>query len=436
MNYESTIEFLYQKLPMFTRVGSAAYKADLSNTLALCELLDHPEKKFKSIHIAGTNGKGSCSHMLASIMQSAGYKTGLYTSPHVSDFKERIKINGIEIDENWLIGFVEKMIPAMEKINPSFFEVSVAMAFDYFAQQNVDIAIIETGLGGLLDSTNVILPEVSVITNISFDHTNLLGNTLAEIAIQKAGIIKPHVPVVIGETDKTLTKLFNDVATSNESTIAYAEKEYRLLEYSLKFPELSINYLKTNNSRRLEVNTDLSGLYQLKNVRTVLTAVDILCEKGWQISDHQILNGLKFAKRNTGLIGRFDLIHQEPMIITDVAHNEAGLQEVFNQLSQLSFNQLHIITGFVKDKDLEKALAVFPANARYYFTQANIPRALPFHDLYLLAHQFGLKGNEFANVHEALNESLRQAAKDDLILVTGSFFILGDVYKTIALKNT
>lgn len=436
MNYQNTIQYLYQKLPMFTRVGAAAYKADLSNTMALCNSLGHPEKKFKSIHIAGTNGKGSCSHMLASVFQSAGYKTGLYTSPHISDFKERIKINGLEIDENWLVRFVERFIPVIDEIDPSFFEVSVAMAFEYFAQEQVDIAIIETGLGGLLDSTNVILPELSIITNISFDHTNLLGHTLEEIARQKAGIIKPLTPVVIGESNEVLTPIFKDVAKANHSEIFFAEEEYEFVDSSLQLPELKLHYSRRLDQSKAEVEIDLLGSYQIKNVRTVITAIDVLTSKGWKINQEQLLKGLKFTKRNTGLKGRFDMIHQQPLIITDVAHNEAGLREVFNQIKSLPYKQLHVVTGFVKDKDIEKALSTFPPDAIFYFTQADIPRALPFKELNEIAGKFGLKGLAYETVNNAMKQAMNNAGKDDLILVTGSFFILEDVYKLIELKNT
>ena len=435
MTYQETLGYLFSKLPIFTRIGAAAYKADLQNTISLCKELGHPEKKIKCIHIAGTNGKGSCSYMMASIFQAAGYKTALYTSPHLIDFRERIKINGIEIGEQDVVTFTDRLIPLIEKIQPSFFEVTVAMAFAYFAEQEVDIAIIETGLGGLLDSTNIIIPELSIITNISYDHTNLLGDTLEKIAFQKAGIIKPNIPVVIGETHYESESVFREMAAIQQANITFADQLVTINEAIHQQGKLNISVTNRIHHTTQLIALDLTGEYQIRNIKTVLASIDILRSKGWHLSAENLAEGLGNVKKNTGIKGRFDILHTNPTIIADVAHNEAGLREVFNQVNQLPHKNLHIITGFVQDKTVDHILKIFPAKASYYFTQADIPRALPFEMLKEKALFAGLQGEGFYTVKAALNQALSNAHSDDIILVTGSFFILADVYAELEQKN-
>lgn len=428
MNYQETLDYMYKKLPMFTRIGAAAYKADLNNTIALCGILDNPQLKFKSIHIAGTNGKGSCSHMLAAIFQVAGYKTGLYTSPHITDFRERIRINGVEIGEKEVIDFIENNKIHIEELKPSFFEITVAMAFDYFALQKVDIAIIEVGLGGLLDSTNVITPEVSVITNISYDHMSLLGQTLGEIATQKAGIIKDHVPVVIGESQPELQNLFFTQAIKHKSQLFYADAIYDLISSK---KEAYLQHMKLLNKSQLllhDVEVELQGHYQGKNVKTVLTVCDLMKQQGWKLEETHIKEGLKEVKSRTGLRGRFDIIHQSPDIVLDVSHNEAGLKEVFAQVQKMEYDQLYIVVGFAKDKELHKVLALFPNEANYVATQAQIPRALPYMELYDMLQEAHRIVEPAETVTLALESVVPKLHSKDLLLVTGSFFILDEAY--------
>jgi len=427
MDYQQTIDYLFSRLPMFSRIGAAAYKADLTNTIALCALLGNPERKFKSIHIAGTNGKGSTSHMLAAIFQQAGYKTGLYTSPHLVDFRERIRINGEMISEAFVISFTEQMRAATEKIEPSFFELTVAMAFRYFEQEKVDIAIIETGLGGRLDSTNVIMPELSIITNIGFDHMQLLGNTLTAIAGEKAGIIKHAVPVVIGQaTDETLP-VFKQKATEEAAPLCLAQEHYQVSGWNWEGRHLLIQTEDAIDYTIEHWTLDLPGIYQLQNLLTVLTACDILQRRGWNISHADIQAALQQVIALTGLHGRWEQIHDRPAIILDVAHNEDGIRQVIRQLAHTPFRHLHIVTGMVKDKDLETVLSLLPADASYYFTRANIPRALPETTLREMAVEFNLNGQSYADVNTAIAAALAVAAADDLILVCGSVFLVGEV---------
>lgn len=434
-DYQNTLQSLFEKLPMFTRVGAVAYKANLDNTLALCEALGKPQEKFKSIHIAGTNGKGSCSHMLAAVLQCSGRKTGLYTSPHISDFRERIKINGEEISKQWVVDFVKKIEPLFTSIEPSFFEVTVAMAFGYFAEQQVDVAVIEVGLGGLLDSTNIIVPELSVITNISLDHTNLLGNSLGEIAIQKAGIIKKHIPVVIGETQDEVVNVFLTAAIQQQSQVFFADQLYAIPD---KFIVEGKQIMKVVNQSDLSIKTltiDLLGSYQAKNVQTVCCAIDVLNALGWSISQKNREDGLAAVQKLTGIKGRFHWLSNHPAFILDVSHNEAGLKELWSQINQLKFANLHVILGFVKDKDVKKALTLCPKEATYYFTQAHIPRALASTELGEMAHSIGLKGDVMEHVTMALDHAFAVAKPEDLILVTGSFFILEEAYQYKHQKN-
>jgi dihydrofolate synthase/folylpolyglutamate synthase len=425
MNYAQTLEYLFTQLPMFSRVGAAAYKPDLTNTIRLCEALGNPQHQFKSIHIAGTNGKGSTSHMLASILQTAGYKTGLYTSPHLVDFRERIKIDGVYCSKEFVVEFTEKIKPLIATIQPSFFEITVAMAFSYFAEQKVDIAVIEVGLGGRLDSTNIITPEVSIITNIGLDHTQFLGDTISKIAGEKAGIIKKDVPCVVSEYTTDTRPVF-DAAASN-TNLTYASDVYNIegTKYSNEYLQVDIANNATGAITTYKL--DLNGSYQAKNVLGVLTAVDVLLLKGWQISKQNILDGLSHVKNNTGLYGRWQIIDQSPTTIVDVAHNVAGIQTLLEQIAAIQYNQLHLVMGMVKDKDIDSVLALLPDNANYYFTQAQIERALPAIDLQQKASVLGLNGGTFKTVNEAITAAKKEAQDNDFIVVCGSIFLVGEI---------
>ena len=431
MNYAETIQYLYARLPMFTRIGAAAYKKDLHNTLALLEALGHPQRQFKSIHIAGTNGKGSTSHMLAAIMQQHGYKTGLYTSPHLVDFRERIKINGEWVSEKFVVAFTESIQPLIESIEPSFFEVTVAMAFAWFAQQEVDIAIIETGLGGRLDSTNVITPELSIITNIGWDHMNILGDTLEKIAFEKAGIIKHAVPVVIGETTPETQPVLLAKATEAHSPVHWAEQQYKVVAAQPNAFDLAVTLQQSSTGAQQHWHTDLGGLYQQYNLRTVITAADVLTSMGWPLQPNKIQEALLQVKKLTGLHGRWERIHTKPDVVLDVAHNEHGMRQVVQQIAQLQQMrhdmQVHCLIGMVKDKDISKVLQLLPADWKFYFTQAQLPRALPADELQTMATPYHLTGQHFANVNLALQHARQQAHQNDLILICGSVFVVGEV---------
>ena len=427
MNYPQTIAYLYNQLPLFSRLGAAAIKKDLTNTIQICEALGNPQQQFKSIHIAGTNGKGSVSHMLAAILQTAGYKTGLYTSPHLKDFRERIKVNGQLCDEDFVVRFTEKVKPLIESIQPSFFEITVAMAFEYFAQQQVDIAVIETGLGGRLDSTNVIQPILSVITNIGYDHMNILGNTLPEIAYEKAGIIKQNTPVVIGEVINETKAVFDNTAAQKKAPIIYAEDKRFITDFTYQHHQLQITAADKRTDEHYTYLLDLPGIYQRKNLLTVLEAVHQLQLQGFSISQQQIATALQHIKKLTGLHGRWELIHQQPAVIVDVAHNEDGMKQIAEQLELATYRQLYIIVGMVKDKEVSKALSNLPKTAHYYFTKAQTPRALPEEELQAVAASLGLQGDSYPNVNAALKEVLTHAHKDDLILICGSVFLVAEV---------
>lgn len=431
MTYEETIEFLYAQLPMYSRVGAAAYKTDLGNTLALCNYLANPQEKVKCIHVAGTNGKGSTAHMLASILQEAGYKTGLYTSPHIKDFGERIRINGEMIDQDYVVGFVEKMKPVITEINPSFFELTVAMALDYFAKMQVNIAVIETGLGGRLDSTNIITPVLSVITNIGLDHTDLLGNTAAEIAYEKAGIIKKNIPVVVGEvTDETLP-VFIEKSAAMQSELTLATSEYIAEYISPEGAYLLVNLKNISTGIVEKLRLDLRGLYQAKNAATVLCAVAKLRKLGWNIPEEALHNGYSNTITNTGLRGRWEVISQNPKVIVDVAHNYDGFSSLLNQMEiQYPDSKWHFVMGFVKDKKISGVLELLPKNAAYYFTQAHIPRALPAEELASAAAAEGLTGSIHENINEALHQAMRAAGENDVVLCCGSFFVIAEITKS------
>ena len=426
VTYQQTLDYLFSRLPMFSRIGSAAIKKDLTNTLKLCEALGNPHQKFKSIHIAGTNGKGSISHMLAAVFQQSGYKTGLYTSPHLVDFRERIRINGKEIPEQFVIDFVHTHKALIEEVAPSFFEITVAMAFEAFAEEQVDIAIIETGLGGRLDSTNVIIPELSVISNISLDHTDMLGHTLTEIAREKAGIIKPGVPVVVGQSHDETDKVFFETALKGGSTVYYADSLWDIVKTT---PEDHFQHYKTVHKGSLKIidlKTDMLGSYQQHNIKTVLTAVELMGALGWQVSLEKAFEALVHVKPLTGMRGRWDIWQTTPLIVADVAHNPAGLQEVLKQWNAVTAAQKHIVIGFVRDKDVPAALALFPGDNIYYCTNAAIPRALPAAELNDLAITAGLQSKSFETVAGAVAAAVKNMGADDALLITGSFFIVGE----------
>ena len=426
MNYEQTIHYLYNKLPLYSSIGIKAYKADLKNTIALCKHLGYPQNKIKTIHIAGTNGKGSTSHMLASVFQQNGYKTGLYTSPHLKDFRERIKLNGEMIPKDFAIDFVEKIKTFSEEINPSFFELTFVMALEYFAQQKVDIAIIETGLGGRLDSTNVITPELAIITNIGFDHMDILGDTIAKIAGEKAGIIKHDVPVVIGETTPETKSIFQQAAKEKNAPIFYAEENYKIIHSGADGEKLVAQIFDINKKTETKYSLDLIGLKKLKNLLTVLTTIDRLKNK-FLLKEESIKKGLSHVKDISGLHGRWEIIHRKPLIVLDVAHNVDGIRQLVNQINNSLFQKLHIVFGIVKDKEIEKVLELLPKNATYYFTKAQIPRALPENDLLERAQKFNLKGCSCDEVNKALKAAMDKAYEEDMIIVCGSVFVVGEV---------
>lgn len=411
---------------MFTRLGSAALKKDLHNTVIMCERLDNPQNKFKSIHIGGTNGKGSTSHMLAAILQQAGYKTGLYTSPHLKDFRERIKINGEMVSEGFVTDFIAQQQSIIEEINPSFFEVTVAMAFSYFERENVDIAIIEVGLGGRLDSTNIITPELSVITNISLDHTNILGNSITEIALEKAGIIKSGVPIVIGETQDEIKDVFIEKAKETNSRLLFADQNLQVSDTNRDLDYLHTSIFRGSKAVFKNLALDLSGYYQLKNVLTVLEAVAVLQDMGYQITDDHIFTALRRVKDLTGLQGRWQKIQEQPLIICDTGHNIAGITEVMQNINRTSYTQLHMVIGMVKDKNIDGVLALLPKNAIYYFCQPPLERALPVAELIAAAKNHSLHGEAFESVKDAIQAAKTNAAKTDLIFIGGSTFVVAE----------
>jgi len=426
--YQATLNHLYQQLPMFQRVGSTAFKKDLTNIIALCEQLGQPHEKFPSIHIAGTNGKGSTTHLLGAMLQASGLKVGFYTSPHYKDFRERIKINGKLIGKRQVVNFVEKHTEVLEKIKPSFFEITVALAFDYFAQQKVDIAIIETGLGGRLDSTNIITPLLSVITNISFDHQQFLGDTLPLIAREKAGIIKSKVPVVIGETQKATKAVFEDKAKAQKAPIVFADKNISVVEREVKAHHTQY-YVKGRvyNFNNLSVN--LMGNYQQKNICTALQAIAVFNEISDfpKVTESHIQEGLANLKERTYFLGRWQKLGAEPTIICDSGHNQAGVKLILQQLGKMYYEQLHFVIGMVNDKDIGKILKMLPKHARYYFVKANIPRGLAADILQAKAKEYGLKGRRYSSVKNGLRAAKRAAIASDMIFVGGSTFVVAEV---------
>ncbi len=454
MNYQQTLEFLYEQLPMYQRTGQAAYKANLNNTLKLDRHLGHPHHRFKSIHVAGTNGKGSVSHMLASVLQSAGYKTGLYTSPHLLDFRERIRVDGEMVPEDFVASFVADHRDLIEVVQPSFFELTVAMAFDYFAGLKVDVAVIEVGLGGRLDSTNIIKPDLSIITNISLDHTALLGDNLEAIAREKGGIIKENTPVVVGRRQPETTKIFSEIAAKMKSQLIFAGNLYQvssatsmaegqmvnvgLLSEILTSPSFraspemksgkAVQLWQEEQGGRLSGNymLPLAGHYQQENLVTVLTSVGILRQTGYQISQEALHAGIENVVKLTGLAGRWQKIGEKPLIICDTAHNSDGIRRVVSQIKKLSYKKLRIVVGVVNDKDIDTMLSLLPSQAAYYFTKAVIPRALDDEVLMQKAARYGLRGNAFGQVKTALKAATADSSPDDLIFIGGSSFVVAE----------
>jgi dihydrofolate synthase / folylpolyglutamate synthase len=420
-SYSEAIQYLYDRLPVFHHVGSSAYKPGLNNTIQLMNALKNPHMRYRTIHVAGTNGKGSVSHLLASVLQCAGYKVGLYTSPHLVDFGERIRVNGTTIDEQYVVDFVEDNKALFDKINPSFFEATMAMAFNYFADSEVDIAVIEVGLGGRLDSTNIIHPGLSVITNISYDHTGFLGDSLENIAFEKAGIIKKNTPVVIGETLPETRPVFEGRASEENAPIYFAEE---LVEVSLIENQYAKTLVKTSNNKSYIVG--LTGTYQLKNIATTLTAIEELRKQHLDISETCISKGLEFVTEITGLRGRWEVLQQNPTVVADTGHNAAGIQCVVGQLKTQKFDTLRIVIGMVNDKDISSVLAILPQEATYYFTQANIPRALAAKELKEMAQSYSLNGLAYSSVEEAVKSAISESKTGDFILIGGSNFVVGE----------
>lgn len=424
MTYDETLKYMFEALPMYQRIGKAAYKADLENAYELDKFSGFPHRAYKTIHIAGTNGKGSVSHMLASVLQQAGYKTGLYTSPHLIDFRERIKINGEPIDKNFIIKYIQRNQCFYELIKPSFFEMSVFMAFSYFKTQKVDVAIIETGLGGRLDTTNIISPIVSAITNIGIDHTQFLGDSIKNIAKEKAGIIKPGIPVVIGETNPVSERVFKARSTLMEAPIHFADQE-NIFEFATRTTNNTQIIRLNTGEKLLSLETDMLGAYQQKNINTCITTLDTIKEH-LPVSKEALHEGLKNVVKNTGLLGRWQEVTHNPLTICDVAHNKEGLTEAVNQLKNTPYKKLHMVLGFVNDKKIEDLLKLLPKNASYYFTRAEIERSANPGEIFCIAKNIGLNGRIFKDVETAYYEATQEADNEDLIYIGGSTFVVAD----------
>lgn len=422
-----TINYLYRQLPMFQRVGKEAYKENLNNIIALCDVMDNPQNHFKSIHIAGTNGKGSVAHLTASILNAAGFKTALYTSPHLKDYRERIKINRQIIPEEAVVDFVKKYRKTFDKIKPSFFEMTTAMAFKYFSDEKVDIAIIETGMGGRLDSTNIITPILSVITNIGIDHTQFLGNTIEKIAIEKAGIIKKNIPVVIGERQNEIADIFIKIAKSNNSYIVFADEifEAKLLS-NISNGHTEYDIWKNHKLFIENLICPLLGEYQSKNIITSLQIIDFLIDT-FNIGTKTIIEGIEDVISNTGFYGRWQILSKNPLTICDIGHNKEGISNVVNQIKKTKFNKLHFVFGMVKDKDINEILNLLIHDAIYYFCKANIPRALDETILQIEGHKAGLNGKTYSSVREAYNEAVNNAESNDLVFIGGSSFVVAEI---------
>ncbi len=427
MTYSETLEWMFNKLPMYQRIGAAAYKADLNNTIQLLQLLDNPQNNFKSVHIAGTNGKGSVSHLLASVFQEAGYKTGLYTSPHLRDFRERIRINGEMIPEENVTQFIDTYKDRFEQMELSFFEMSVGMAFDYFAKEKIDIAIVEVGMGGRLDSTNLITPELSVITNIDLDHTKFLGDTRAKIAYEKAGIIKPGIPVVIGETHPETEQVFIDKAKECNSPIHFADQIFDCDKIHIESnTEQQFDVWKNSELYLEALEIPLMGNYQQKNLATVMCALDLLRCK-FDLSEDDIRDGIGKVIKNTHLMGRWQILCKDPLTVADTGHNVAGINEVVRQLAEIPYGKLHFVLGMVNDKDVDSVLQLLPHNADYYFCKADIPRGLDANILAEKAFDMGLRGQVFESVSHAYRSAVNNAYFGDLVFIGGSNFTVAEV---------
>ncbi|PXX99052.1 dihydrofolate synthase [Marinifilum breve] len=427
MTYQETLDYMFTQLPMYQRTGKAAYKANLDNTLALDAYFNHPHKKFKTVHVAGTNGKGSVSHSVASVLQKSGLKVGLYTSPHLRDFRERIKINGQMISESAVVDFIANHKAKFEELKPSFFEMTVALAFEYFALEEVDIAVVEVGLGGRLDSTNIISPLVSVITNISKDHTNLLGNDICDIAKEKAGIIKPEVPVVIGERQVLVEDVFKEIALERESNILFAEDVYEFRNAKITTGKQELSFFSLKQEEEVRIECDLLGKYQKKNIRTAICALEQLKAQGIPISYENIYSGLSQIVKETGLLGRWQVLQENPKVICDTGHNAAGIREIIEQIGMIDYRKLNIVFGLVDDKNTDEVLSLMPKDAHYYFTRASIPRALNEKRLQELASAYDLRGETYSTVAEALNAAKSNSEKEDMIFVGGSTFVVAEV---------
>jgi dihydrofolate synthase/folylpolyglutamate synthase len=427
MTYQETLDWMFNKLPMYQRIGALAYKPDLNNTIQLFNLLNNPQNDFKSIHVAGTNGKGSVSHMLASVFQEAGYKTGLYTSPHLRDFRERIRINGEMIPQENVMQFTETYKAAFEKMELSFFEMTTGMAFDYFSKEKVDIAIIEVGLGGRLDSTNLITPELSVITNIDLDHTKFLGDTRAKIAYEKAGIIKPCIPVVIGETHPETQQVFIDKAKECDSPIYFADQLFDCDKIHIEsYTEQRFDIWKNSELYLESLEIPLMGNYQQKNLTTVICAIDLLRER-FNLTEDVIRDGIARVIRNTHLMGRWQILNKDPLTIADTGHNPAGISEVVRQLAEMSYSRLHFVLGMVNDKDIDSVLQMLPRNCEYYFCKADIPRGLDANILAEKAFDMGLRGQVFESVSHAYRSAVNAAHFGDVVFIGGSNFTVAEV---------
>lgn len=424
MNYKETVNYLYNCVPMFQKEGSTAYKEGLSTTRALDEHLGHPHTQFKTIHIGGTNGKGSTSHTLAAILQEAGYKVGLYTSPHLIDFRERIRVDGAPISEDFVVNFIAKHRAFYEPLYPSFFELTTAMAFDYFASQKIDVAVVEVGLGGRLDCTNIISPDLSIITNISNDHNQFLGNTLAEIASEKGGIIKPNTPVIIGEYVDETRPVFTQIVNQLKSPIYFAQDNPLISELESKEISNGWDYMTTPYGHLIG---ELGGLCQLMNSNTVLTAIPQLIEAGYKISAEDVRIGFSQVTKLTGLMGRWQELQSAPRMVCDTGHNVAGISTIVKQLSHQDYKRLHFVLGMVNDKDIRGVLALLPKDAIYYFTQASVQRAMPAQELAKLAGEQHLHGTIYPSVKEATLATLKEANPDDFIFIGGSSFIVADL---------
>lgn len=422
MDYQNTLTYLYESVPMFQQIGSGAYKEGLENTRTLGKYFGHPHHKYRTIHVGGTNGKGSCSHTLAAILQEAGYRVGLYTSPHLVDFRERIRINGEMMPEEYVVNFVEKHRFFFEPLHPSFFELTTAMAFRYFADVKVDVAIIEVGLGGRLDCTNIITPDLCVITNISFDHTQFLGNTLPKIAGEKAGIIKKGIPVIIGEATEETRPVFAEKAEEMDAPIIFAEDENLILKVDSKN-----NFLIYETREYTQLQGELGGCYQIKNTNTILHALKELKSLGYRIEEKSVRNGFSHVNELTGLMGRWQKLSNTPLLICDTGHNIGGMTYITRQIKSIPYNHLHIVIGMVNDKDIRGVLSLLPQEATYYFTKASVKRALQEEELQSIANEFGLKGNIYPTVESAVHAAQEKSLPEDFIFVGGSSFIVADL---------